>query len=237
MLGYKGPVPAHHLLNGAERAARNARALVGSALAEFGRGRTSLADYLCKAANEESGKSVILLEAHVLSGSPRWDQARWKAFWEEFRGHEAKYKAAWATTMRTDGVPDRRPLLGHSQPQPTPAGRGHLFKKQKVPFLDMKEACLYVDYNPGPDGGRFISPLDLDADSEWGELWEESIHLTAATVAKRRLFAVEHLGEADVAEAALKARAAFDAGVEEAVLARGADVLSACGRMFGVNYP
>src|ERR1700687_2751502 len=169
MLGYVGVIPSAKCKSGALLAIEQATRLTEDASALCERGRFALADYLRCVALEETGKSILLLEAWVYSDSSNWDTVRggWKEFWVDFRSHDKKWFAAWAQCLRGPGCVDRQPAAFVGQKPTRPKGRENEYKKPKHSMLYMKEASLYVDYNPDLEGGRFISPKELDSDLAW----------------------------------------------------------------------
>lgn len=215
MLGYLGAIAANDCRKGAVVAVANARALMESAVREIGVKRASLADYLRYVADEEIGKSLFLLEAWLLSTSPRWDAARggWKEFWREFRDHRAKYDAASAQCLRSRLHPDRPKAVWYAAAPEVPAGREKDFRKPKPLVFVQKEANLYVEYNPDLDRGRFISPVEMDADEEWRKGIEYMVTEGQTTIALRtRMALLDHLDDAEVQKLAKETRTAFDSG-------------------------
>ena len=238
MLGYQGPLTAAHCIEGARSAADNAASLVRSARAALSSTRCSLADYLRCVATEERGKSLLLLEAWLLSGSPIWRRARggWPAFWREYRNHEKKIVAAHAQSLLGPGCPDRWPGFGYAKPRAKPVGREADFRVQKPPMLDMKEASLYVEFNPDLDGGRFISPRELDVDGDWHQaVWVAIEH--DDWLLRRWCLLLEHVDEPDVRLAADATRAAFDAEDASQFRSVSGRFLTACGRALAIGPP
>ncbi len=211
MLGFKGAIPSAKCESGALLSIEQAIRLIedGDALRKLG--RFALADYLACVALEETGKGLLLLEAWILSDSSNWDAGRggWKGFWRDFRSHDKKWFAAWAQCLRGPGCADRLPSASVSK-LIVPRGREKEYEKPKHSVFYMKEASLYIDYNPDLESGRFISPMELDSDPVWRETVEKSSQFYKEQIRQRQRL-IQLLDDSSVQACIADVRAAFDA--------------------------
>ncbi len=212
MLGYNGVIPCAKCKNGVLQSIEQAIRLTEDASTLCKHGRFALADYLICVALEETGKAILLLEAWICSDSPNWEAARggWKEFWCDFRSHDKKWFAAWAQCLRGPGCLDRQPSAFLGPKLTPPKGREKEYKKPKESVFYMKEASLYVDYNPDLEGGRFISPTELDSDPAWNEAVEIHVQFYTRHIQQRQNL-IQLVDDPAFQAFATEIRAAFDA--------------------------
>lgn len=144
---YRGKLTIEQIAQGIEMCLQNVEELVEDARALLQGNRLSRASFILLCADQELGKVYVL---QLMAIDCPEDQARWRPWWNRFRGHEVKVTYANIFGITEPFDPRFSSIIDMIQ-EDWLASAGDLER--------LRQLCLYVDYSATEN--RWVSPREI----------------------------------------------------------------------------